>query len=72
MVRRLAASVFLVVGVAVLAAGVAPAAAGPLAWLKPAGCGLCTEDDDCGSGHKCCRDACPEGEYRCLMVSTCP
>lgn len=36
------------------------------------GCGLCTKDDDCGVGHKCCQSCCPSGQKRCLKVVTCP
>jgi hypothetical protein len=65
MVRRVAACFFLVA--ALLAAAGAMVGAAPDSF-----CGACTKDDDCGVGHKCCKNNCPKGKYKCLKVSTCP
>ncbi|MCC7347911.1 MAG: hypothetical protein IT538_10990 [Variibacter sp.] len=43
-----------------------------LAQTTDPACGLCTKDDDCGSGHKCCQSSCPSGQKKCLYVTTCP
>jgi hypothetical protein len=72
MFRRFFGSVLFVVATAVLVAAICPVEAMPLLLKKPAGCGLCTKDDDCGTGHKCCKSNCPTGEKKCLMVTTCP
>ncbi len=71
MFKRSAACALLIVGSLVLAVSISPVWAMP-SFLKPKGCGLCWEDDDCGTDHKCCRSDCPDGEYKCLKVATCP
>lgn len=44
----------------------------PVELVACDGCGLCTKDDDCGVGHKCCQGCCPAGQKRCYKVDVCP
>ncbi len=40
-----------------------------------AACGLCTDEDCCGgteNGWRLCKSDCPEGQYKCMQVATCP
>lgn len=41
----------------------------PMSQAAPAFCGQCTQDDDCGTGHKCCG---PSNCRQCFQVVTCP
>jgi hypothetical protein len=34
-------------------------------------CGACTQDADCGTGHKCCKANCTNGLRICKQVTTC-
>lgn len=71
MFRYVLACAVIVAGLLVVGSTIQPAV-GAMPSPDEVGCGLCTKDDDCGTGHKCCSKGCDSGRYRCIKCATCP